>query len=129
VKNNFFKNHGSQIETLGKIVHTHITALFKGAQLTKYAVWVLILLCCAATKCPVRQCFYALFTLCCKIETSLDVFLQLFFTQMKEKKKVLRVLASSLTSLTSLFILSTYTMWHENKYNKLFLWWPGCELY
>jgi len=43
-----------------------------------------------------------------------------------QKKQLIVV---HLTSLTSLFILSTYKMWHENKYNKLFLWWPGCELY
>ena len=49
-------------------------------------VWVLIVLCCAATKCPVRQCFYALFTLHCKIETSLGVFSTAFFTQMEEMK-------------------------------------------
>ena len=86
MNNNFFKIHRSQIETVSVIVHTPMTSLFKGAQLMKYAVWVLILLCCAATNCPVRQCFYALFTLRCKIETSLGVFLQLVFTQMEEKK-------------------------------------------
>ena len=80
MNNNFFKNHGSQIETVSAIKHTPITPLFKGAQLMNYAVWVLILLCCAATKCPVRQCFDAFFTLRCKIETSLGVFLQLFYT-------------------------------------------------
>jgi len=78
VNNNFFNNHGSQIETVSVIVHTPITLMFKGAKLMNYAVWVLILLYCAATKCPVRQCFYALFTLRCKIETTLGVFLQLF---------------------------------------------------
>jgi len=67
------KNHGLQIETVRVIINTPITSLFKGAQLMKYAVWVLILLCCAATKCPVRQCFYVLFTLRCKIETRLGV--------------------------------------------------------
>jgi len=86
VNNNFYKNHRSQIKTVSVIVHTPMTSLFKGVQLMKYAVWVLILLCCAATNCSVRQCFYALFTLRCKIETSLGVFLQLFFTQMEEKK-------------------------------------------
>ena len=53
-----------------------------------YAVWVLILLCCAATKCPVRQGVYALFTLRCKIETSLvDVFPQLVYTN-REKRGI-----------------------------------------
>jgi len=87
MNNNFFKNHGSQIETVSEIVHTPITSLFKGAQLMNYAVCVLILLCCAATKFPVRQCSYALFTLRCKIETSLDVFLQLFYTNGGKENK------------------------------------------
>ena len=34
----YLKNHGSQIETVSKIVHTPITSLFKGAQLMNYAV-------------------------------------------------------------------------------------------
>ena len=38
VNNNFFKNHGSQIETLIVIVHTPINSLCKGAQLMNYAV-------------------------------------------------------------------------------------------
>jgi len=87
VNNNFFKSHGSQIETLSVIVHKPITSLFKGAQLMKYAVWVLLLLCCAATKCPVRQCVYALFTLRCKIVTRLGVFLQLFYTNGGKENK------------------------------------------
>jgi len=62
-----------------------------------YAVCVLILLCCAATKFPVRQCPYALFTLRCKVETSLDVLLQLFYT-MEEKKKSIACLSFRLCS-------------------------------
>ena len=80
-----FLNHGSQIQTVIVIVHTPMTSLFKGAQLMNYAVWVLILLCCAATKCQVRQGFYVLFTLRCKIETSLGVFYS-FFTLMEKNK-------------------------------------------
>jgi len=83
---NFFKNHWSQIETLSKIVHTPITALFKGAQLMKYAVWVLFALFYAATKCPVRQRFYALLTLRCKIETSLELFYSFSLPQWRKGK-------------------------------------------
>jgi len=86
VNNNFFKNHVSQIETVSVIVHTPITLLFKGAQLMNYAVWVLILLCCPATKCPVRQCFYALFTLQTAKLKQVWVFFYNLFTQIEEKK-------------------------------------------
>jgi len=69
-----------------------------------YAVWVLILLCCGATNCPVKwQCFYALFTLRCKIETSLGVFLQLFLLRWRKRKEVLLVLASDYVEKVSSF--------------------------
>jgi len=110
VNNNFFKNHKSQIKTLSKIVHTPITALFKGAQLMKYAVWLLILLCCAATNCQVRQCFYALFTLRCKIETSLGVFLQLVVTQMEEKKISIACFSFRLCRKSKLFLCVQYLL-------------------
>jgi len=84
MNNNFFKNHGPQIETVIVIVHTPITSLFKGAQLMNQ---VLLILCCAATKCPVRQGFYTLFTLRCKIKTSVGVFLQLFKTNGGKESK------------------------------------------
>jgi len=86
VNNNFFKNQGSQIKTVSVIVHTPITSLFKGAQLMNYVVWVLILLCCATTKYPVRQCF---FMHCLHYVAKLKqvwVFFYSFFTQMEEKK-------------------------------------------
>jgi len=58
------------------------------------AVWVLFLLCCAAIKCPVRQCCYALFTLRRKIETSLSDFLQLLYANGDKRNDILLVLAS-----------------------------------
>ena len=66
----------------------------KGAQLMNYAVWVLILLCCAATKCPGRQCFDALFTLRCKIEKTSLCFSTAFLHKWRKIKSVKRVLAS-----------------------------------
>jgi len=49
------------------------------------AVWVLIVLCCAATSVEYFKVFYALFTLRCKIETSFGVFLQLLYTNAGRK--------------------------------------------
>jgi len=85
VNNYFFKNHGSQIETVSVIVHTPITSLFKGAQLMNYAIWVLILLCCAATKCPVRQCFMHCLHYDAKLKQVWVIFYS-FLKQMEEKK-------------------------------------------
>jgi len=80
VNNNFFKNYGSQIETVSVIVYTPITSLFKGAQLMNYAVLSIDIsvLCC--NKVSSTAMFYALFTLRCKIETGLGVFLQPVYT-------------------------------------------------
>ena len=86
MNNYFFKNHGSQIETVSVIVHTPITSLFKGAQLMNYAVWVLTLLCCAATKCPVRQCFLCIVYITMQNWNKFGCFSTAFFTLMEEKK-------------------------------------------
>ena len=68
------------------IVHTPITSLFKGAQsIMNYAVWVLISLCCAATKCPVRQCFMHCLHYVAKLKQVWVLFFS-FFTQMEKKK-------------------------------------------
>ena len=114
----FFTNHVSQIETVSVIVHTPITSLFKGAQLINYAVWVLILLCCAATKCPVRQCFYALFTLRCKIE----VFFYSFFTQMEEKKISIACFSFRLCWKKSKFFLCVQYLLKKSFYLNLKEW-------
>ena len=72
-----------------------------------YSIWVLILLSCAATKCSVRQCFYALFTLRCKIETSFGFLLQLFYTNGgKENRYSVFQLQIMLKKVSSFYVCS-----------------------